>query len=362
MGQKRKRPVTIIFNAVMLQNHLGGIGNYAFNLLKALRRVRPEWRLILLTHSGIAPSFLALEGVEVRSLSLKSRALRLLWLHFCWPLSYPKADLLHSIGNMGVPFSPIPQAITLHDTYEFVSPERFSARKRFFMKMLVRLSGWRARVILTDSQNTLKDIKRFYPSLFSKALHVPLGTKYAVGESSEADGRSGFLFVGTLEPGKNLPLILKSYAKSAAHHPHRLKVAGAKGWEISDLPRLANALEVSDRVDWMGYVNEKELEDLYRNSLALIMASNYEGYGLPALEAASLGCHPILARNSSLPEAGGDGALYFTTGSSDELAECLVRIHTDSELRKNLRKKGLAHAQGFTWEKTAEMTAKAFEK
>ena len=269
-GSKR---VSVCFNAFFLQDHLGGIGNYAYHLIENVRKLRPEWALTVLVHKGTAPHFRPLQGLEVLELNLRSRTARLAYFHLVFPFLVGRFDLLHSIGNMGMLFCPIRQIITIHDLYEQVSPERFSASKRFLMKFLIAWSGRFAAAIVTDSESTRRDIARFYPHLHAKTRVVYLGNKFPVLESVPERERKDFIFVGTIEPGKNLAHILQAFAVFRKRHPARLKVVGASGWGQSHIPVLLDSLAIREDVDFLGYVPDSELQGIYAGSLALIVAS-----------------------------------------------------------------------------------------
>jgi glycosyltransferase involved in cell wall biosynthesis len=346
----------ICLNAMLLPENLGGIGNYTYHILRHLVPGNPDWEFTLLINAAAAPAFRAIPGLRIREVTLSSRPARLAFLHLVFPFQAGGYDLVHSVGNMGMAMCPAPQVITIHDTYECVSPERFTRRKRLLMRLLVAASGFAARRILTDSHNSGKDIARFYPHLASKVAVVQLGNKYPVRDAVEPDGREGFLFVGTVEPGKNLALVLKAFARFRKAHGGTLKVVGAKGWKQTRLPELMESLGISAHVEFMGYIPDESLPELYRGVLALVQASNYEGFGLPVIEAMANGCPVISARNSALIEAGGDSALFFETGDEDGLYRRMAQVHADAEVRRTCIRTGYAHARKFTWESTAEGT------
>ncbi len=355
------RGLSLCFNALFLQNHLGGIGNYAYHIISEIRRLRPDWELTLLIHKGTAPSFAALEGVRLLVIPLRSRNLRLAYFHCFFPFRARRFGLLHSVGNMGMLFCPVPQVITIHDLYEQVSPERFSAAKRFLMKFLISFTGRQAKAIVTVSENTRRDIARYYPRLGWKTRVVYSGNKFPVTGQDSGAARMDFIFVGTIEPGKNLVHILQAFARFLSRHSGRLKVVGAAGWGQSHVPALLDSLGIRASVDFLGYIPDTELRALYANSLALVLASNYEGFGLPVVEAMACGCPVICARNSGLVEAGGDSALFFESGDIPGLADCMERMYLDEELRGRCIRTGLEHARKFTWERAAAETLAVFE-
>jgi glycosyltransferase involved in cell wall biosynthesis len=354
-------PLRVCFNAFFLQDHLGGIGNYGYHLIKEVRRIRPEWEISLLVHEGTAPHFRSLDGVKLLEKRVRSRNARLAYFHLVFPFQTRHYDLLHSIGNMGMLFCPIRQVITIHDLYDRVSPERFSPAKRFLMRILITLSGRHAAAILTDSESTRRDIARFYPLLYPKTSLVYLGNKFLPTFAAPDRPRRDFIFVGTIEPGKNLAHILEAFAVFRKRRTERLKVVGATGWGHSHIPALLESLGIVDSVDFLGYVPDAELQGIYASSIALIIASNYEGFGLPVIEAMACGCPVISARNSSLVEAGGDSAIFFETGNIPELSAKMEEVYRNGDLRRRCILSGYAHAARFTWEKTAEETVAVYE-
>jgi len=358
MASKRIR---VCMNALLLPPNLGGIGNAAFHLLAHLRKVRPDWELTLLINSAAAPEFADIPGLILRVPRVRRRWARLLYLYLWFPWAARGYDLLHSIGNMGLAFGPVPQVISINDAYERVSPERFGLGKRLMMRMLISASGRKARCILAISRNTAADVARFYPHLSAKTRVVYLGNKFPVASEIVPDGRDGFLFVGTLEPGKNLPLALRAFAAFRRGHAGKFRIVGAKGWRQSGLPALIESLGIREDVEFLGYLPDAELRAWYGRSLALIQPSNYEGFGLPVIEAMACGCPVVAARNSGLIEAGGSAALFFGTGDAEGLAARMAEVAGDRELRRACIGKGLEHAAGFTWEKAAAAVAQAYE-
>ncbi len=354
----------ICINALLLPGSLGGIGNYTFHLIKNLQKLRPDLNLTLLVNRDATPNFRDLIGLNILEVNIRSRIGRLAYLHLVFPFLANRYHLLHSVGNMGLVLCPTAQVITIHDAYECVSPERFSFGKRMLMRLLVAVSGLVARKILTDSENSGRDIARFYPHLASKVSVVRLGNKFPVGNTVKTEGRNGFLFVGTVEPGKNLALVMRAFARFLKLHPEggKLKVVGAMGWKQTGLPGLMDSLGITDSVEILGYVPDNQLPVLFDSSVALIQASNYEGFGLPVIEAMACGCPVISAHNSALIEAGGDSALFFETGDIEGLFGRMEEVFGSLEIRRQCIVSGFVHVSGFTWENVASKTQLAYEK
>ena len=371
--RRRKR---ICVNALLLPPTFGGIGNVAYHVLRELVVAHPEWEFTLLVSAATAPHFLTLPGIRLQIIGIRSRLGRHAYLHLIYPVIATRFDLVHSVGNIGMIMGSCAQVITIHDAYEHVSPERFSFAKRILMRLLISRSGKIAKRIIAISESTRRDIEKFYPQFLGKISMVYSGNKFPLNREASPDGRDGFLFVGTLEPGKNLPLVLKAFARflktlsadslrvsqglEAPMPKTVLRIAGAKGWKQSTLPYLISSLEISDDVEFLGFVTDERLLTEYSRSLGLIQAASYEGFGLPVLEAMACGCPVIAARNSGLIEAGGNAALFFETGREEELSLLMSRIYNDRHLREACIQKGLVHAADFTWSRTAEKVGEIF--
>ncbi len=362
MFRKKEKPISICLNALMLQDHLGGIGTYAYQLALNLTKTHPEWKISLLVHTGASELFRDIPGLDIIEIGITSRVGRLLFLHFIFPFRATRFSVFHSVGNMGLDFSNARQVITIHDAYEHTSPERFGRFKRTLMKWLISRSGRKAKAIITDSQNSARDIKKYYPELAGKVSVVYLGNKFPVENCVEEKTREGFIFVGTIEPGKNLALVLEAFASYLRSHTGRLTVIGAMGWKQSTLPDRIRALGIADHVEFLGYISDDQLKDLYSRSLALIQPSNYEGFGLPVIEAMACGCPVIAARNSGLIEAGGESAIFFETNDKVGLLAGMMAVKEDLALRERCLRSGFIHAAGFSWEKTATQTAAIYDK
>ena len=168
------------------------------------------------------------------------------------------------------------------------------------------------------------------------------------------------LFVGTLEPRKNLPLLIQSLAQTRSNIP--LVLAGWQGWGGPDWGHELQRLGMQDRVVCTGYVDEETLACLYSGAVAFVFPSWYEGFGLPVLEAMACGCPVICSNTSSLPEVAGDAAILIDPRQSEALTEALDRVMEDTDLHQSMRLRGLARAMEFSWENTALKTLEVFAK
>lgn len=309
-------------------------------------------------------------SVQIRVLGggYASRQLR---LHMGLRRYLSQFDLVHSIGNIGLLSLPCAQVITIHDTYERVSPHRFPLAKRLAMRLLISRSGRRAQRIIAVSENTRRDVARYYPALATRTVTVYSGSSLPAPEqpddgtdASTAPDMPTFLFVGTMEPGKSLATALRALSlyNMRAPTPATLRIVGDRGWGPHGVHELVRELGLERQVTLVGYVTNEELVAEYRNAWALVFPSSYEGFGLPVIEAMSCGCPVLAARNSAIIEAGGDAALFFDTFDADALAQAMDRVVRDAPTRRSMIAKGRSHAARFDWRTTAAETLEVYHR
>ena len=172
------------------------------------------------------------------------------------------------------------------------------------------------------------------------------------------------LFVGSLEPRKNLKTLLQAYATYVTRHAGEelLVVAGGEGWLNDDLSQVATKLGIAERVKFLGYVQEADLRVLYSAAKLFVYPSIYEGFGLPPLEAMACGAPVITSNTSALPEVVGDAALLVDPHNGEALYQAMERVLCDHDLRSRMRQQSLARATLFSWERTAEETLAVYEE
>jgi glycosyltransferase involved in cell wall biosynthesis len=173
------------------------------------------------------------------------------------------------------------------------------------------------------------------------------------------------LYVGTLQPRKNLARVIDAFAGLAgdpALAGVQLVLAGKRGWLYDDLFAQVTRLGLTSRVVFPGYVEEADLPALLSGALALVFPSLYEGFGIPVLEAGACGVPVITSKTSSLPEVAGDAALLVDPHDVDAIADALLRIATDAELRAELDRRGQENVKRFSWEKCARETLTVLEE
>ena len=190
----------------------------------------------------------------------------------------------------------------------------------------------------------------------------------SAAEVDEACARYGLtpgrylLYLGVLEPRKNVPHLLDAYARIAARFPDvPLVIAGKKGWFYEAIFEKVKALKLEAQVRFPGYVPDADLPRLYGGARAFVYPSRYEGFGLPVLEAMQCGVPTITSNVSSMPEVAGEAALLVSPDDCGGLADAMTRLLTDDALAQDLSRRGLAQARQFTWERCARETRAVYQ-
>jgi glycosyltransferase involved in cell wall biosynthesis len=246
-------------------------------------------------------------------------------------------------------------------------PRYHTVKKRLLTATLIPSVARAARMVLAPSESTRRDVVRLLGLDPRRVRVVP----YAPGPQFSprppdparlgAYGITGpyFVYVGTIEPRKNLLRALRAFATlSSALPDHRFVLAGQPGWHCEDV--LAEAEAAGRRVLRLGYVPEEDLPLLYSQAEAAVYPSLYEGFGLPVVEAMACGTPVITSRSSSLEEIAGDAAALVDPLDERSIAEAMRAVATDAGLRASLKERGRANAARYTWDRTARETAEAY--
>lgn len=286
-------------------------------------------------------------------------------------LGFP--DIIHGnnfycpigIGNARIVY-------TLHDVSFLEHPEFTTEANRWICFQGVFNAAAHADLILAVSDSSRRRFLHFFPSFPGDRIRVfPLASRFSGAETAGSpalpqgiEAGRFWLTVGTLEPRKNLRRLLSAYAafRREAEDVFPLVLAGGKGWMEGDLADFIERLGISDRVRVLGYVSDLVLRDLYRACRAFVYPSLYEGFGLPVLEAMSLGAPVIASETTSIPEVTGDAAILVDPKKEEEIAAALAHLATDSEKRRELSERGRARACGFSWPMSAEAVIDAYRE
>jgi glycosyltransferase involved in cell wall biosynthesis len=282
------------------------------------------------------------------------------------PEALTRCDVVHATNHAAVPpAGPAALVVTVHDLAFERFPELFPRHWRLLYRAGLRATIRRADAIAVPSGSTASDLIEHGAD--PSRIHVtPLASSLAVNDSDpdEVLVRLGIegpfvLFVGTLEPRKNVVRLVRAYRQVAAELPHSLVLAGPDGWHGEEL-----AAELSrpgpGRIVRTGRLPGDELDALYRRADVLAYPSIAEGFGLPVLEAMQRGLPVVTSNGSSLPEVAGQAAVLVEPEDVGGIADAIAEVLTDGTLAKRLREAGTERAAGFSWEATATATLGAY--
>ena len=355
-----------------------GIQRYTVNLLREIAKIAvvgtPQFRVFVPSRTDCQ-----LNGWNQQSgFDVAVRP----WMRFyhAWKyglvnsLALGSEDALFVPAPVSVYFKPKRLAVTVHDVIPLLFPERY--RSPIFRHTYTS-SLRKADLIFTDSECAKADMVSRFEVPPDRVVVACLGydrDAFQPGppnmvESQKMRCRMGInqpymLHVGGGDPRKNLVRLVRAYEATVTRRKDldfQLVLAGSPGWGSEPLLQLIQKPSLQGRVILAGRVPDRYLPDLYRGAACLAMPSLYEGFGLPALEAMACGTPVMISNSSSLPEVGGDAALYFDPESVDEMSQTMERILPDSTLRQELSRKGLEQAKRFSWEACARTTLAALK-
>ncbi len=280
------------------------------------------------------------------------------------------SDITHFFNYIVPPNVCGKTVVTVHDMVYKAFPETVRARTKYMLDTGLKSSMKRADIIVTDSEFSKSEILKYFPMHEKKIRVVPCGVDLdkfhpcdnperisEVKKSLEIEG-DYFLYLGTIEPRKNLERLIEAYnifSQRADSSAPKLVLAGGKGWLYDGIFAKVKELGLTDRVIFTKYVPSEDMNPLMCGAVAFVFPSIYEGFGMPPLEAMACGV-PVLASDSaSLPEVTGDCAVICGAYSTESIADGLMKLYSDKNLRAELSRKGLERAKGFTWDKSAEI-------
>lgn len=361
-----------------------GAGQYTMHLASALSR-RPDLDLILIGRRAdrerwtqVAPS------ARLVSAAPQQRPIRLAWEQLALPGLVRRLDAsVHHGPHYTMPeLSSVPMVVTVHDLSFFEAPQWHDRSKVVLFKRAIRVAARRASAVLCPSRATANQLARWCrvdAELFV-AHHGVDAQRFGPHEGEPgADaailgridarlggGRPYLVFVGTLEPRKDVPSLVQAFHRVADRHPEALLVlAGGDGWGASAVDQAVAATSKGQRVVRTGYVADAAIPALLRSAVAAVYPALYEGFGLPALEALSCGTPLITTSGTAMEEVAGDAATLVSPGDVAGLAEALDAVlgsgtaTTSGELDRR-RQAGLKIAAAHTWEASANRHVEAY--
>jgi glycosyltransferase involved in cell wall biosynthesis len=265
---------------------------------------------------------------------------------------------------------PIAKVVTIHDLVWKYAPQTMRPLSLFVEKRLMPEAIGMADLVMADSHSTASGIAEFFPQYAHKVRVVHLGVSSLASTLNAKTllqfniSKPYFLFVGTIEPRKNLDRLLKAFAlvpESLRKH-FSLVIAGGKGWGDVNLEKFIREYELKDSVKLLGYVTDQELAALYSHARFLVMPSIYEGFGLPLLEAMQYGTPVLTSHDGSMAEVAGDSGILIDPFSVESISAGIQEMLADDNLVKTLGNNARRRAQDFSWDKCATETMEVFKE
>jgi glycosyltransferase involved in cell wall biosynthesis len=354
-----------------------GVSFYIEQLLTHLAQIDQANHYRIYTTRGLDAASLGLPAnfrIAPSHLPTINPRVRIPWEQFLapWLLRRSGASLFHGTLNVVPLACPVPSVVTVHDLAFIRFPHTFRSYNRTYLDFATRTSVRRAARILAVSEHTRREVigllgvppeRVVVTPNAARASFVPPGAEeLARFRSAKGLPDQFVLYLGTLEPRKNITTLLEAYSQVRRSSSAPLIIGGGLGWLYQPVFERLEALGLRDHVHFAGYLDEEELHLWYAAATLFVFPSLYEGFGMPPLEAMSCGTPVVTSNSTSLPEVVGDAGLMVPPTDADALAEAIVRLLRDPTLHAELRERGLQRARAFSWRTTAERTLAVYEQ
>lgn len=360
--------MNIVINAVLAYEKPRGVGRYINNLIPQLAECDKKNNYFIYYGKWMKEySFLNLEQDNFNFVELdisKNKIIRNLYLAMILPIKCKKdnPEVFFLIDTQAIIVKPCPIVSTIHDLAEYQTEEKYSKTHALIRQIIAKHQAKLSNHIITVSNYSQKDICRIFKKRPENVSVIYLATNMKI-DSDTILPDDYFLFVSEIERAKNLMELIRAFQLLPDQYKHKftIKVVGKKGNDYDNIKRRIEEYQLADRVEFLGYVSDKELNDLYKKAYAFIFPSYFEGFGLPILEAMAKGTPVLCSDSSSISEVGADAVLTFNPYKPDELCENMIRIIEDLDLRKNMIERGFKRVSDFSYKKTAKETIKVLE-
>ncbi len=357
-----------------LVGYAAGIAQYVTQLARALVASHPaESYLVLQARRSHAPLARGQRVRSIRCLTPPHHPLERWSLPAELALRRPRPTLLHSVDHVAPAWGPWRSVVTLHDLTFWLYPETQTPASRAYYAA-AGVSARRAERVITVSHSTARDAIRLLaldPARV-RVVHEAAGPAFNPRPRAELvalAGRLGFdpdrpyvLFVGTMEPRKNIPLLLEAFARVRRSLDTQLLLVGGRGWLDEPIYDAHARLGLGETARFLGPLPETDLAVLYSHAGVFAFPSLYEGFGLVLLEAMACGAPVVSSCAGPMPEVAADAALLLDPGDPAPWADALARVLGDDSAAQDLRRRGFARAAGFSWEEAARATRDVYRE
>ena len=370
MQKQANSPIKIGLIAYALDRATGGIGRYTSELHKALSQIGAD---PILLWAGRASN--GRQAVSLPGAGLLPGLLTLGQLEIAWLARQKKLDLVHDpTGVFPLLLTGARRVVTIHDVFPYISPNTSTLAERLIYRGWLPVALRRAEAVITVSQHSKADIQRYLHLKADKVTVIPEAASdcYRPLPESQVEPvlqrhgiqRPYILYVGSIEPRKNLLRLLQAYARLREAAPQwRLVIVGARNvWLSNPIILAIDKMDLKPWVQFTGYIPESDLPALYNGADLFAFPSLYEGFGLPVLEAMRCGAPVVTSNLSSLPEVAGDAAILVDPYDVEAIASAMRLALTQPGLAQELQRRGLEWSKGFTWERTARQTLAVYQK
>lgn len=367
----------LLLDARTVQDRFPGIGRYVFNLVQALAGVH-EGDIVLLVNPALPNSRYDLSALT-RHADVRLQPTDIPTFHLREQTELPRLirsfrpDVVHLPYNIRPYRLGLPNVLTLFDVIPRRFPADYPLRTRWTIELVQRLALRSTNRFVAISRAAAADFSTLYgvpPAAITvtplaadpQFVPQPAAVVAALRERWRLPDRY-LLYLGSNKPHKNLPRLIRAFAAAALQSPETgLVVAGAWDPRNPEARQLVRDLGLEDAVRFLPNVPNADLPALYAGATAFVFPSLYEGFGLPVLEAMACGAPVACSNTSSLPEVAGEAAVLFDPTDVQAMATAIIRLLGDEGLRGQLRERGLQRASSFTWQRTAELTLRAYRQ
>ncbi len=305
---------------------------------------------------------------------------RIVWTNWFLPplLCQHQIDVYHGVCNFELPLRKVCRyVVTIHDLVPLFFPTLVPKKHLLFFRLFMKRAAHTADVIITDSEHSKRDIVRHLQVPEENVRVIYLGFTPPDSHNDDRDtlgavlrryhiSRPYLLFVGVLEPKKNLKRLVDAFVMVRKYCEQgknlQLVLAGGKGWFSEQLYRKVQELHLNEHVVFTGYVADEDLPSLYRGAEMFVFPSIYEGFGLPVIEAMSCGTPVVTSASSSLPEIAGNAGVLVNPLDSHDIFQGIRTVLTNKEQQEAMRTAGPLQAQKFSWRHTAEQTCRVYHE